>query len=525
MWYADPMKRSRTVHLRHRRLLTTATVCALLLGLLSTLSPAQGPISAAPELPAFSPDLPLPGQPAGDWVESPVPGGAVRMAPAIRLCLERDILARVQARRFESALELLRALRRAEPENPQHPYNIACVKSLAGRPEEALDDLRTAIELGWVDFRFLERDMDLAAARALPAFEEIRALNAPTQRRLADERLAALRAQLGDGYLYETDPELRLVFAVGVDRPTYAALRDYLAQLARALQATIFQRGLEQYVMVVLPRPEVPLPEPVTGVYVYEYRVFVARTVGRELTHEFVHALHHADMDARGQRHPVWIAEGFAVLFESLHIEGDRLTLEHSERLNELQFFVRSGRTLSFEQLAALDSETIIRAARVAYPQAGYILRWLHDLGLLNRWYETYCESFDADPTGLKALERTLGRPLRDIEAEWQRWVLQLQPAAVRIGRHTPLLGVQTEAHTAGLRVLDVVSGSPAGLAGIAPGDILETVAGRRVTEPLQLVRLINEHASGDQVEVTFRRGAERRTVTVPLAKRFARPR
>lgn len=519
------MTRVRISSTRRRRTSAPAAICALLLGFGGLRSPAQGPGPHGVDLPTFSPKVPLPGQPAGDWVESPLPGGVVRMAPAIRLRLERDILARVQARRYDSALELLRSLRYAEPENPRHPYNIACVNSLAGRPAEALDDLRTAIELGWVDFRFLERDADLEAVRALPSFEEIRALNAPTQRRLAAERLAALRAQLGDGYLYETDPQLRLIFAVGVDRPTYESLRAYLATLARALQATIFQRGLEQYVIVVLPRPDTMLPGPITGVYVYEYRIFVARTVGRDLTHEFVHALHHADMDVRGQRHPLWIIEGFAVLFESLHIEGDRLMLDPSERLNELQVLARSHQTLPFERLFAMDLDGLLRAAHVAYPQAGYLLRWLYDLGLLNRWYETYCENFAVDPTGRIALEQTLGRPLREIEAEWQRWVLQQQPAPIQVGRHTPLLGVLTEAHTAGLRVLDVVSESPAARAGLTPGDILETVAGRRVTEPLQLIRLINEHSSGDRLEVTYRRGAERRTVTVTLAERPARRR
>jgi len=495
---------------------TARIALALAIAATAARSPGQG---AAPE-PRPPPRPEMPGGAAGDWVVSPLPGAPLRMAPALRAQLERDLLARIHSGRYESAVALLNDWRRAEPELPQHPYNLACTLSLAGRPAEAIEHLRTAIELGWVDFRYMERDPDLEAARALPAFEEIRALNEPTQRRLAERRLSELRAQLGDGFIYEADPELRLVFAAGVDRPGYETTRAHLAAFARALQKEIFHRGIEQFVAVILPKPDSRMRGPIAGYYIPEHRVFVVRTVGREMNHEFVHALHHADMDARGQKHPLWLMEGFAVLFESLHIQGDRIILEHSSRLYELQAFARRNRTLPFERLAALNSETLMQAARIAYPQAGYVLRYLYDLGLLNTWYEAYCEGFAQDATGLKALEKVLGKPLREIESDWKKWVMEQRPPPLMIGRRTPMLGILTEAHQAGLRVLDVVPGSPAAEAGMAMNDIVETVAGRRVTDPQQLIQLINERSVGERLEIEFRRGSERFIIRPALAER-----
>ncbi len=499
-----------------RKYRARALAAALAVALAPSAARGQGatPAHALPAWPA------LPGATAGDWVVSSLPGSPLRMAPSLRTRLERDLLARIHAQQYEKAFALLNDWRRAEPELPQHPYNLACAKSLAGQPDEAIEHLRTAIELGWVDFRYLERDPDLAAARALPAFEEIRALNEPTQRRLAERRLSELRAQLGEGFVYEADPELRLIFAAGVDRPGYETTRAHLAALARALQKTIFHRGLEQFVAVILPKPDARMRGPIAGYYIPEHRVFVVRTVGREMNHEFVHALHHADMDARGQKHPLWMMEGFAVLFESLHIEGDRVVLDHSERLYELHAFARRNRALPFERLVALNSETLMQTARIAYPQAGYILRYLYDLGQLNSWYEAYCEGFAEDATGLKALEKVLGKPLREIESDWKKWVMEQRPPPVQVGRRTPMLGILTEAHQSGLRVLDVVPDSPAAKAGMAMGDVVETVAGRRVTDPLQLIQLINERAAGDRLEIEFRRGSERFIIRPALAER-----
>ncbi len=68
--------------------------------------------------------------------------------------------------------EQLRALR---PTDPHVRFNLACSLSLSGQVERACRELETALELGFRDFRSLQRDPDLADARRHPAFKKVRA--------------------------------------------------------------------------------------------------------------------------------------------------------------------------------------------------------------------------------------------------------------------------------------------------------------------------------------------------------------
>jgi hypothetical protein len=61
----------------------------------------------------------------------------------------------------------------ARPDQPYLYYNVACYESLAGRTAEAIDHLRTAIEM-WEDCRGMARDdPDFGSIRDLPAFREL----------------------------------------------------------------------------------------------------------------------------------------------------------------------------------------------------------------------------------------------------------------------------------------------------------------------------------------------------------------
>lgn len=57
------------------------------------------------------------------------------------------------------------------PRDANWHYNVACACARAGRPEEALEWLKRAIELGFTNRRQLEGDADLASLRNLPAFK------------------------------------------------------------------------------------------------------------------------------------------------------------------------------------------------------------------------------------------------------------------------------------------------------------------------------------------------------------------
>jgi tetratricopeptide (TPR) repeat protein len=74
---------------------------------------------------------------------------------------------------YERYIEQARVLIEANPQFPVALYNLACVESLAGRKEEAIEHLRQAIER-WPRARELARnDSDLDAIRDEPGFAEL----------------------------------------------------------------------------------------------------------------------------------------------------------------------------------------------------------------------------------------------------------------------------------------------------------------------------------------------------------------
>ena len=106
--------------------------------------------------------------------------------------------------------------------------------------------------------------------------------------------------------------------------------------------------------------------------------------------------------------------------------------------------------------------------------------------------------------------------------------------ATGRVSR--PFLGIQGEPAPDGLVVTVVATDSPAWQAGIragvaqamtvggelAPldGDVLVNIAGRQVRTMDELYDVLAQHEVGDTVDVTLRRGGDRRTVTVRLGER-----
>ena len=71
---------------------------------------------------------------------------------------------------YDEAIEELERLRAETPEDATVLYNLACAKSLTGRKDEAIEDLRRSIEVD-PDFRNLaEKDSDLDPIRDDPRF-------------------------------------------------------------------------------------------------------------------------------------------------------------------------------------------------------------------------------------------------------------------------------------------------------------------------------------------------------------------
>jgi tetratricopeptide (TPR) repeat protein len=77
------------------------------------------------------------------------------------------------AQDYEGAMSVCREALAEHPGNALILYNIACLESLLGRPDEALDTLRTAVE-SWPAYKEnATADDDFASLRNDPRFQEL----------------------------------------------------------------------------------------------------------------------------------------------------------------------------------------------------------------------------------------------------------------------------------------------------------------------------------------------------------------
>ena len=60
-----------------------------------------------------------------------------------------------------------------DPNDPGVLYNIACLNSLAGRPEEAIGYLEKSVNAGFSQKEWIENDSDLDAIRSAPRFQAL----------------------------------------------------------------------------------------------------------------------------------------------------------------------------------------------------------------------------------------------------------------------------------------------------------------------------------------------------------------
>ena len=78
-----------------------------------------------------------------------------------------------QAKDYEKAIEVFRAVLEKYPDNPSGLYNLACCESLAGDRAAALEHLGKAVELDGTFREHARSDSDFEAIRGDPRFAEL----------------------------------------------------------------------------------------------------------------------------------------------------------------------------------------------------------------------------------------------------------------------------------------------------------------------------------------------------------------
>jgi tetratricopeptide (TPR) repeat protein len=75
--------------------------------------------------------------------------------------------------RLQEGLAVDKQLVTARPDDPTAHYNLACRYALLKQSDMAIVALRKAVELGYRDFRFMEKDRDLDSIRKDPRFRQL----------------------------------------------------------------------------------------------------------------------------------------------------------------------------------------------------------------------------------------------------------------------------------------------------------------------------------------------------------------
>lgn len=432
--------------------------------------------------------------------------------------IQKRLAQAVEEGKWDQAKLQLERLLALEPDDPVTWYNLGCTHARLGNNERAIQCLQTALEKGYSDFRFLQRDSDLAGLRKLPAYRQLIQRNEQVQRSRADRIQADLRKQFGEGYIVQVDHEDKLVFATNIDARTLEEVKAHLTGMARGLWSDLLANRLEQYVSVVVPSSgDRAWTTYGAGYYNHRDRMLLARQIGMVLSHEFTHALHAADQDAKGQSHPIWLAEGLACLYEVNDLDRSHIVPRDNHRLNVLQQLLAKGKTIPLAELLGYTQAQFMQKSLTCYPQAKYVLMYLYRQGLLKKWYDLYCSTYNIDPTGAKALQRVLGKDLPSIEADWKRWVAQVAAPQLRVQANQPYIGVAVSGQTDGLKVNQIVPGSGAERAGLKLGDLICRIDGQMMVDPDGLVGLVTSHDVGDELAVEVRRAENYRTLRVTL--------
>jgi hypothetical protein len=442
------------------------------------------------------------------------------------LGLTRRSLELLKVKDYARAEDVLMEALALNPDQPTNIYNMACVKALTNRPDQALLYLERAVNAGFTDFLHIEHDEDLNSLRERPKYKELVAAKDQYQRKDAERAVASLRAQLGNKYLFDLDAEAKLIFAANTDAQTLAAVKKWLGMQARSQWAQLFEHRPDQYVAIVLPSAEdyrkiIKRPG-VEGIYVHGSRMLIAKRLGQVMTHEFTHALHAGDLDPIGQEHPIWIVEGLASMFEAGQFEGETLVPKDNYRLWYLRAAARMNKLIPLEKLITWDQKQFIGNPNMAYGQASSVMLYLYEQGLLRQFYDGYKADFAKDPSGKWTLERITGKTIREFDRDWQAWMVRRTPPPTNTGPDGAFLGVQFAQGNDGLKIEQVVPQGPAAAAGVKVGDVIVGMNELDVRDQQSLVPLLKEFKPGDSVVFKLRRGEAYLDLPLKLGKRGA---
>ncbi len=457
--------------------------------------------------------------PVGSSHAAPPPSRSGVLAPSIEQLL--------LARRWEEAHAAISVQLQHHRSDTTLLYNDACALAQMDKLDLAAEQLLACVKAGFRDFRLMESDPDLERLRAHPTYTAIMEAAAGTAPRSPRDKplrapasLETFKGKHGDAYRYEHDAARGLWYATTLSESSHARMRLMLEQLADHLASAYFGEMPRREVLVAVLREadasQYLATDAVRGMYEHGPRRLVTRDTGSSLQHEFVHLMHFAFMERSGQRHPIWIQEGLASLYEDYdRDEQGNFSFRPNMRHNFARKQVKSTTAQSWRSLLSMSAATFMEDAERLYPQVRSIFEFLAREKKAESFFAEYILTYDIDESGATALERVFHEPLQTIEQRWRKWVLARGTVDDTVQRGDAALGVQTEDTGDGARILRFVKNSAAERAGLTVGDVIIQVALEPVRSVIELQMACAKLRVGSVVAVRYRRGANDAVVQV----------
>ncbi len=148
-------------------------------------------------------------------------------------------------------------------------------------------------------------------------------------------------------------------------------------------------------------------------------------TGGGTLCHEIVHAF----IPSNFPDCPSWFNEGLASLYEQCGTRNGEAIGLTNWRLKNLQETIRCGELPSFDTLCKTSSSQFYNMRKGDnYAQARYLLYYLQEQGLLEKFYTEFRNNVKKDPSGFNTLKLILNeKDMKLFQERWEKWVLTLR--------------------------------------------------------------------------------------------------
>lgn len=461
-----------------------------------------------------------------------------------RIALERQIINAFERDNLRRAMTLIDQYLGHWPNDMDMLYNAACGHAMLGEREEAAEKLLESVRAGFRDFDHMETDPDLRTIREhevflaiLEAREQVDRAPAPEvteelpesappggpQREVilaprsnrGSEEFADWQGRHPEGYRYESDARHRLHIASPLDEQAHLEMTSMLVRQADQMSTSLFGSFQPDWIFVLVPAQSeqglFSIDPSTPGWYEHSKRMLVTADIGASLRHEFAHVLHWGHMDRLGQRHPMWVQEGLAALYENYSVDdaNQRIKFRINERHNIARQLVMEGKAPPWRELLKMGPTLFMKGAVRNYPLARSMFEFIAAEGRLATWYENLVETWYEDKTGRVALEKTFDAPLGDIERAWVRWVRARGRFDDMVDYGDASMGISATDAVDGCIVTRLIPSGGAAEAGMKKEDIIVRVGHQTVRSTRELMLAIAGRKVGEIVAIRVRRGSE----------------